>query len=169
MMTMWGQEHKLKMTCCEFHIGLNGHLPPGLARRVVTVKIMSCARALISADGINWMKPLPLCLHCRRLRGTAVFVCYSTQGADIPFACTSVKLNVNIWMRDVLWLLTWVSWAHRSVTSDFDTYYPSASGCFLFLCRIYVWFGPCGQLLDFCLHSSLFSSATELSAGSLSL
>lgn len=125
--------------------------------------------ALISADGINWMKPLPLCLHCRRLRGTAVFVCYSTQGAEIPFACMSVKLNVNIWMRDVLWLLTRVSWAHWSVTSDFNTYYLSASGCFLFLCWIYVWFGPCGQLLDFCLHSSLFSSATELSAGSLSL
>lgn len=78
-MTMWGQEHKLKTTCCEFHLGLNGHLPPGLAQRFVTVQIMSCERALISADGINWMKPLPLCLHCRRLRATAVFVLFYTR------------------------------------------------------------------------------------------
>ncbi len=48
-----GPRTQAKMTCCEFHLGLNGHLPPGLAQRIVTVQIMSCARALISADRIN--------------------------------------------------------------------------------------------------------------------
>lgn len=130
---IWGQVHKIKLTCCELYLGLIGHLPSGLAQRVVTIQIMSFAQALISADGINCMKPLPLCLPCRRLRGTAVLF-YTRSWHSLCLRV--VKQNVNIWMCDVLWLLTWVSWAHRSVTSDFDTYYLSASGCFLFLCLI---------------------------------
>lgn len=44
-----------------------------------------------------------------------------------------------------LWLLTQVSWADRSVTSDFDTYYLSASGWFPVLCLMGFHSAPVGS------------------------
>lgn len=145
MMTMWGQEHKLKLTCCESDLGLNGLLPSGLVQRVVTVENMLCARALISADRINWMKPLPLCLHRRRPRGTAVFVCYSTVEAAFPFpACQSSWMSASECGRLLVIDSGILSTPERNLRLR---YLLPVSQRLLFSSTLdFVLFGPCGQL-----------------------